>query len=74
MSERVVVENNSTSGDNVRDSVKQSAEHVKDKIRDTLGKRFTVSLINSLKAAFTVMVMLGPQCVGSSNTGTSPEA
>ncbi|HGN9374414.1 TPA: VENN motif pre-toxin domain-containing protein, partial [Citrobacter pasteurii] len=45
---KVEVLNNSTSGDNARDSVKQSAEHVKDKIRDTLGNGTTSSIANGI--------------------------
>ncbi|WP_054177367.1 hypothetical protein [Citrobacter sp. CtB7.12] len=40
--------NNSTPGDNARDSVKQSAEHVKDKILDTLGNGTTPSIANGI--------------------------
>ncbi|MEN5018911.1 hypothetical protein ABEH87_21585, partial [Erwinia sp. Eh17-17] len=46
--EKVVVENNSLSGDKARESVKQNAEHWKDQVRDKLGNGTTSSIANGI--------------------------
>lgn len=42
------VENNSLSGDKARESVKQSAEHWKEQVRDKLGNGTTSSIANGI--------------------------
>ncbi|MFK8260736.1 VENN motif pre-toxin domain-containing protein, partial [Erwinia sp. AnSW2-5] len=45
---KTTVENNSLSGDKARESVKQSAEHWKDQVRDKLGNGTTSSIANGI--------------------------
>ncbi|WP_455818758.1 VENN motif pre-toxin domain-containing protein [Pseudomonas cerasi] len=45
---KTTVENNSLAGDKARESVKQSAEHWKDEVRDKLGEGTTSSIANGI--------------------------
>ncbi|KFD23516.1 putative heme utilization/adhesion exoprotein [Yokenella regensburgei ATCC 49455] len=47
-SERVVVENNSLSGDRAREAAKQAAESLKNQVRDKLGEGTTSSIANGI--------------------------
>lgn len=48
MSERVVVENNSLSGDRAREAAKQATESLKNQVREKLGDGTTSSIANGI--------------------------
>ncbi|MGT3221010.1 VENN motif pre-toxin domain-containing protein, partial [Yersinia enterocolitica] len=61
---KTVVENNSLSGDKARESVKQSAEHWKDQVRNKLGEGTTSSIANSI---INAIADTGDTAIGSAD-------
>lgn len=56
--EEVVVENNSLSGDQARESVKQAAESLKNQVRDKLGEGTMSSIANGIINALANILSL----------------
>ena len=64
MLERVVVDNNSLSGDKARAAVKERAEHWKDQVRNALGEGTTSSIANGI---INVIADTGDSAIGSAD-------